>query len=118
MTQTALLPYLENGDRLSRPEFERRYQRMPQLKKAELIEGVVYMSSPLRYRSHSQPHGMMMGWLGVYVSATPGVEFADNPTIRLDIDNEPNPMQFFASMKTVADNPTSVQMTISLAHPN
>jgi len=36
-------PWLENGDRLSRAEFERRYQRMPEVKKAELIEGVVYM---------------------------------------------------------------------------
>jgi Uma2 family endonuclease len=91
VTQTTLVPFLENGDRLSRQEFERRYQRMPQLKKAELIEGVVYMSSPLRYRSHSQPHGMIMTWLGVYESSTPGVEFGDNPTVRLDIDNEPQP---------------------------
>lgn len=36
------IPPLENGDRLSRHEFERRYQSMPDLKKAELIEGVVY----------------------------------------------------------------------------
>ncbi|MEB3275024.1 MAG: hypothetical protein VKJ85_14675 [Prochlorothrix sp.] len=35
-----VLPTLENGDRLSRPEFERRYQAMSHLKKAELIEGV------------------------------------------------------------------------------
>ncbi|MDY7015976.1 MAG: Uma2 family endonuclease, partial [Cyanobacteriota bacterium] len=42
-----ILP-LENGDRLTRSEFERRYQAMPHLKKAELIEGMVYMSSPLR----------------------------------------------------------------------
>ena len=38
----AMLP-LENGDRLSRAEFERRYGAMPHLKKAELIEGVVYV---------------------------------------------------------------------------
>src|SRR6266404_2993705 len=35
-------PLLEAGDRLSRDEFERRYQRMPHLKKAELDEGIVY----------------------------------------------------------------------------
>jgi Uma2 family endonuclease len=32
-----ILP-LENGDRLTRPEFERRYQAMSQVKKAELNE--------------------------------------------------------------------------------
>ena len=53
-----VIPPLENGDRLSRAEFERRYQAMPQLRKAELIEGVVYnMSSPLRIKSHGEPHG-------------------------------------------------------------
>ncbi|NOT54476.1 MAG: Uma2 family endonuclease, partial [Deltaproteobacteria bacterium] len=45
-THTSVLvrrvPALENGDRLTRPEFERRYEAMPHLKKAELIEGVVY----------------------------------------------------------------------------
>ena len=46
-------PVLENGDRLSRAEFERRYEARPDLKKAELIEGVVHMPSPTR--SASQP---------------------------------------------------------------
>ncbi len=41
-TQPTILP-LENGDRLTRQEFERRYEAMPNLKKAELIEGIVYM---------------------------------------------------------------------------
>ena len=36
-----IVPELENGDRLTRAEFERRYEAMPDLKKAELIEGVV-----------------------------------------------------------------------------
>ncbi len=62
---TGLLPLLENGDRLTRAEFERRYQAMPDLKKAELIEGVVYVASPLRYRQHGQPHSDIMPWLGV-----------------------------------------------------
>ena len=42
----ATTPPLEPGDRLSRAEFERRYVAMPHVKKAELIEGVVYMPSP------------------------------------------------------------------------
>ena len=50
-----IVPELENGDRLTRDEFERRYEAMPDLKKAELIEGVVYMPSPVRHRRHSRP---------------------------------------------------------------
>lgn len=85
------LPPLENGDRVTRPEFERRYNAMPELKKAELIEGVVYMASPLRFRPHAEPHGHLITWLGVYQAATPQVEMGIEPTVRLDIDNEPQP---------------------------
>lgn len=77
-SQTILtsIPPLENGDRLTRPEFERRYNQMPNVK-AELIEGVVYMPAALRFKSHAQPHGNLMIWLGF--------------CIRLDLDNEPQP---------------------------
>lgn len=85
------IPPLENGDRLTRHEFERRYQGMRQVKKAELIEGVVYMPSPVRFQSHGQPHSYVIGWLALYVAATPGVDLADNTTVRLDLDNEPQP---------------------------
>ena len=84
-------PILESGDRLIRSEFERRYTAMPHLKKAELIEGVVYVASPVRIRRHANPHGKMITWLGVYEAATPGVMMGDNPTVRLDLDNEPQP---------------------------
>ena len=82
---------LEAGDRLTRAEFERRYQATPHVKKAELIEGVVYMPSPVRFTTHGQPHGYIIGWLAVYCAATPLVTFGDNATVRLDIDNEPQP---------------------------
>jgi Uma2 family endonuclease len=82
---------LEPGDRLTRDEFERRYDAMPRLKKAELIEGVVYMPSPVRHRRHGRPHFRLICWLGVYEAATPGVEGGDNATIRLDLDNDPQP---------------------------
>ena len=85
------VPPLEPGDRLTRAEFERRYQAMPQLRKAELIEGVVYMPSPVRLRLHSRPHLHMATWLGAYEARTPGVLAADNSTVRLDLDNEPQP---------------------------
>jgi Uma2 family endonuclease len=85
------IPPLESGDRLTRDEFERRYTAMPALKKAELIEGVVYVASPLRANAHGKPHGVVMTWLGTYSATTPGVDFYDNPTVRLDMDNELQP---------------------------
>jgi len=85
------LPPLESGDRLTRPEFERRYHAMPHVKKAELIEGVVYVPSPLRFEPHARPHGHLITWLGVYEALTTGVKMGDNPTVRLDLDNEPQP---------------------------
>ncbi|MCT7964187.1 Uma2 family endonuclease [Laspinema sp. D1] len=88
---TPALPPLENGDRLIRPEFERRYHAMPDIKKAELIEGVVYMASPLRFRSHAEPHGDLIGWLWTYKIATPQVQMGIEPTVRLDLENELQP---------------------------
>lgn len=85
------LPLLEAGDRLTRYEFERRYEAMPHIKKAELIEGVVYMPSPVHHVAHSKPHGQIMAWLGTYCAATPGVDLGDNATVRLDLDNEVQP---------------------------
>ncbi len=89
--QHLTIPPLENGDRLNRYEFERRYNAMPSLKKAELIEGIVYMPAALRFKSHGQPHGRILTWLGTYEAATPGVAVGDAPTVRLDLDNEPQP---------------------------
>src|SRR5262245_63056713 len=86
-----VIPPLENGDQLTRAEFERRYEAMPLLKKAELIEGVVYMGSPVRSEVHAQPHGLMVTLLGLYRLSTLGVTLDDNGTLRLDPDNEPQP---------------------------
>jgi Uma2 family endonuclease len=84
-------PVLANGDRLTRDEFERRYEAMPHVKKAELIEGTVYMPSPVHASAHSEPHAHITTWLGVYAAATPHVSVGDNATVRLDLDNEPQP---------------------------
>lgn len=85
------IPQLENGDRLTRAEFERRYEAMPEKVKAELIEGVVYMASPVRITHHAKPHSRIMWWLGSYLVYTEGVDFADNSTVLLDQDNQPQP---------------------------
>lgn len=91
-SQGLKIPRLENGDKLNRYEFERRYNATPDLKKAELIEGIVYiMPAALRFRSHGQPHGWILTWFGTYEVATPGVALGVEPTVRLDLDNEPQP---------------------------
>jgi hypothetical protein len=87
-----MLP-LENGDRLTRAEFEHRYGAMPKLKKAELIEGVVHMPSPVS-DDHAGPHGDLIKWLGYYEMATPGIAVRNNGTVRLDADNEVQPDVF------------------------
>lgn len=85
------VPPLESGDCLTRPEFERRYAAATHIKKAELIEGIVYVASPLRHEQHGLPHSRVMTWLGVYQALTPGVDLSVEPTVRLDLDNEPQP---------------------------
>ena len=82
---------LENGDRLTRVEFERRHEVRSDIKKADLSEGVVHMSSPTRSASHARPHAATITWLGSYAASTPRVHVNDNPTVRLDLDNEPQP---------------------------
>lgn len=90
--QSLSIPPLESGDRLTRYEFERRYNGMLQLRKAELIEGVVYyMAAALRFKSHAEPHSNLLIWLGNYKVSTAGVAIGIEPTIRLDLDNEPQP---------------------------
>jgi Uma2 family endonuclease len=89
--QTREVPPLENGDRLTRAEFMRRYDAMPDLKKAELIEGVVYVPSPVRQKYHGRQHHHLLTWIGNYEAGTPGLEGGDNSTILLDLDNAPQP---------------------------
>ena len=84
-------PPLESGDRLTRDEFEHRYDAMPGLKKAELIDGVVYVPSPTRWDLHAVPHQALGTWLGIYWIDTPGVQCGNSGTLRLDLENEPQP---------------------------
>jgi len=87
-------PPLEPGDHLTRDEFERRFDATPGLKKAELIEGVVHMPPAVRFEHHSSPNADLVTWLGLYRAATPGVRVGDNGSVRLDMDNEPQPDAF------------------------
>jgi Uma2 family endonuclease len=82
---------LEAGDHLTRDEFHRRYLANPRIKKAELIEGVVYVPSPVRFDRHAEKTGAVSLWLGTYALHTPGARFGDNGTVILDDGNELQP---------------------------
>jgi len=91
VTASPRVPVLCAGDRLTRDEFERRYAAMPDLKKAELIEGVVYVGSPVSLLRHGLPQANLFAWLTFYREMTSGLVVGDNSTVRLDLDNEPQP---------------------------
>lgn len=82
---------LESGDHLTREEFHRRYSARPEIKKAELVEGVVYVASPVRFGHHAEKHGLVAGWLSAYTALAPGTRFGDNATVFLDGRNEYQP---------------------------
>jgi Uma2 family endonuclease len=82
---------LQPGDRLSRAEFERLYAASPNIKKAELVEGIVYMPFPTHFEQHGRPHSDLITWLGFYRAQTPGTIAADNVTVRIDHENEVQP---------------------------
>jgi Uma2 family endonuclease len=86
-----MVPPLNDGDHLSRTEFERRYQAHPEIKKAELVEGIVYLQTAVHFEQHGRPHSDVVAWLGVYCAATPSVLGGDNATVRLDFENEVQP---------------------------
>src|ERR1043165_823061 len=95
------IPPLKHGDQLTRDEFERRYDAMPDLHRAELIDGVVYIppliahdgsiGNPSHLQEEGQPHAHLVALLGMYRDCTPGIRVADNTSVRLDPQNEPQP---------------------------
>jgi Uma2 family endonuclease len=91
---TKARPVLESGDRLTRDEFHRRYCERPDLKKAELVEGVVYVASPVGFSSHGEPHALVVTWLGLYRAKHPDVRIGDNATVYLGRNSEVQPDVF------------------------
>jgi hypothetical protein len=65
---------------------------MPNLKKAELIEGGVHVRSPVRQRHHGRQQSHLHFWLSAYEGNTPGVEVGDNSSVRLDLDDLSRPL--------------------------
>ena len=83
-------PPLESGDRLSRAEFQRRYSLYPEIKRAELVDGVVIVGGT-DYAQHSEFHADFGTLLGFYRAHTPGLRVADNQSVILDDQNEVQP---------------------------
>jgi Uma2 family endonuclease len=81
---------LESGEFMHSREFLRRYEQMPQVKKAELIEGVVYMGSPVSVR-HAEPDGVIQAWLVTYASRHREAQALPNATLILDPENTVQP---------------------------
>lgn len=81
---------LQNGDQLRLPEFKKLYAQHPNIRRAELIEGVVYVASPV-YLPHADAQMKIITWLGVYQSKMSGVSAAGEMSIELDGENEVQP---------------------------
>ena len=115
---------LHNGDRMTREEFHRIYEQMPPDFRAELIGGIVYVSSPLG-RRHGIAHPALTTVLFAYKGNTPGVEVGDNTTVMLDPDGEPQPdlylrilPEFGGQSRTTDDDYVSgpPEMVVEIAH--
>jgi hypothetical protein len=111
---------LREGDNMNRLEFERRFNDAPDIKKAELIEGRVYMASPVRHDRHARQHAQLNGWLCVYHAATPGVDIGDNSSWRIDDANEPQPdgllrIEAAAGGSSMIDDEGYIEGTIEFA---
>src|SRR6266568_5193006 len=83
-------PPLRDGDHLTSNEFMRRWEAMPDLKHAELIDGIVYMPSPVS-RHHDDSHTPLHGWLFNYTASTPGCRAGLEATWLMDDRDVPQP---------------------------
>jgi Uma2 family endonuclease len=83
-------PWLLNGDHLTVPEFERRYEALAEDERFELIEGIVVMSPPIS-SEHGKANSMLDWLLRHYSAATPRTAVAVNTSIRMDGKNEYQP---------------------------
>jgi Uma2 family endonuclease len=82
---------LEAGDHLTQAEFHRRYGLRPDINRAHLVEGIVYIGGRVRLREHGEPHAKMVGWLGFYVADHPDANCLDAVSLILDDRNEIQP---------------------------
>jgi Uma2 family endonuclease len=86
----SLPPVLREGDRLTAREFLYRWDAMPELKHAELIDGIVFMASPVSF-SHGDRHFNLGGWMWLYVDETPGCAAVTDSTWIMGPRDVPQP---------------------------
>src|SRR5438309_1135144 len=84
------IPPLLEGDSLTSDEFLRRWEEIPDLKRAELIDGIVYMPSPVS-RGHQELECFLAGWLNFYALSTPGCRPAMEGTWLMGDRQAPQP---------------------------
>ena len=84
------LPPLVDGERMDQATFHERYEVSAPEFRAELIGGIVHVSSPV-HGPHAEGHGALMAWLSDYWLATPGTRFYDNGTVILGDESEVQP---------------------------
>lgn len=86
------LPF-DNGDVMSREQFHRLYSECEELQRVELIEGIVYLPSPIRSKGHAEEQMLMLVWLDAYASRHEESGLSAQPpnSVMLDDENEPEP---------------------------
>ena len=89
---------LVSGMELSLEEFLSRWEAIPELKKAELIDGVVYLSSPIS-PTHGTRDAKIIGWLDRFADETPGCEGGNNCTWKM-LGQSPQPDSFLRILET------------------
>ena len=90
MSTTQTIPFLQSGMRLSSEEFLQRWDMLPNVKFAELINGVVHMPSPLGF-DHGDHDSLLIWWIAEYALSTPGLRGSNNITCKFDKNNIPQP---------------------------
>jgi Uma2 family endonuclease len=93
-----VVPPLVSGDKLTREEFLRRWELHPEIKKAELIGGIVHMASPVSLE-HGHSEGDVGGWLNYYRFFTPGTDSGNNTTSCMLEDETPQPDIFLRILR-------------------
>jgi Putative restriction endonuclease len=89
-TITDLPRTLVEGQQLDQPTFHALYEAMPPGTRAELINGVVFIPSPVS-TTHGIAHVPVIVWLDYYAEKTAGVQVLDNATAVLGWKSEPQP---------------------------
>jgi Uma2 family endonuclease len=83
-------PRLDSGDRMDSETFMAIYEQMPEGFRAQLIQGVVYVASPIS-ADHGRPNQDVSFWLGSYQLRTPGVRPFAATTLQLGLNDNPEP---------------------------